>query len=91
MSKLTRQEVYNLIDGERTYQDSRWNDATTTSEGKHTPAEWLLYIEHYLMLARTKASTLPDPQSTVETMDIVRKIAAMTVAAMEQNGAPPRK
>lgn len=87
---MDRNQVYALIDGERAYQDSRWNSNTTASEGRHTASEWVLYMEHYLTLARTKASTLPEPQSTVETMDMLRKVVALGVAGMEQLGAPAR-
>ena len=86
----TRAEVYEALDGEREYQESRWNEDTTESDGKHVVAEWVLYMEHYLGLARTVLSTKPEPEATQEALHIVRKIAALGVACMEQNGAPKR-
>jgi hypothetical protein len=87
---MERQEVYALIDGERAYQDARWNETTTTSGGKHSPTEWLVFIEDYLLQARHIATRESEPQASVRVMDIMRKIGGMAVAAMEQNGAPPR-
>jgi hypothetical protein len=86
----TRQEVYAAIDSERDYQDMLWNDATTPSEGRHSPEEFLLFIEHYVGKAREAMSTKPDPQAKIEGLDIMRKIAGLAVACMEQNGAPMR-
>ncbi len=85
-----RNEVYTVIDGERDYQDSRWNVDTTTSEGIHTPTQWLVYIEDYLNEAKTFASRRPEQEANPLIMANLRKIAGMTVCAMEQNGAPAR-
>jgi len=90
MSRLTRAEVFALIDGERAYQDTRWGPQTTSSGGQHSPAEWLVYIQDYLTEAIHFASRIADPESAKFVMSNLRKIAAMSVAAMEQNGAPRR-
>lgn len=43
--KLSRSEVYNLLDGERAYQDIRWaNDQAERGTHLHNPTEWLLYM-----------------------------------------------
>ena len=86
---VNREEVYRAIDGERDYQATRWNADTTPSEGKHTPSEFLLYMEHYLMKCRELASTTPE--GNTEVLDFIRKVTALGVACMEQNGAPQRK
>jgi len=86
----SREEVYQAIDSERDYQDSRWNENTTTSGGYHSPAEWLVYMQDYLREAFSQASRHADPESRVMVMNTLRKITAMGVAAMEQNGAPFR-
>ena len=39
MAEATRQEVYEAIDSERDYQNSRWNENTTTSKNKHSLEE----------------------------------------------------
>lgn len=86
----SREEVYKIIDGERDYQNSRWNDNTTMSGGQHSPAEWLVYMQDYLTQAIHQASRYADPESREMVLGTIRKITAMGVACMEQNGAPPR-
>lgn len=91
MNKLSREEVYKLIDGERDYQDERWNANTTSSGGRHeNPEEWIMYMEDYLaeakhLLSRNNRDINP------KAMAIIRKVTAMGVAAMEQIGAPERE
>ena len=88
--KLKRPEVYKLIDGEREYQDSRWNASTTTSQGWHTPQEWLTFIQDYAGEALHIGCREADQVAYVKQLGILRKIAGMATAAMEQHGAPPR-
>ena len=87
---MKRDEVYKLIDGERDYQDQRWNRDTTRSAGLHTPEEWLMYMEDYINEAKhilsREATQTADPQA----MEIIRKVAAMCVCAMEQIETKPR-
>jgi hypothetical protein len=80
-----RSEVYAAIDSERDYQDRRWS-----AEKVHTPSEWLLYMQDYLSEAIHIASRQPTPQADPAVLEIIRKIAGMGVACMEQNGAPKR-
>jgi len=91
MMKATRIEVYAAIDGERDYQDSRWNHETTASEGIHSPGEFLVFMKDYLDEAFTKFSRQAEPKATEDVLDIIRKIAGMGVACMEQNGVVRRK
>lgn len=90
MTTATREEVYRAIDTERVYQDKRWNRDTTTSEGNHTVGEWVLYMQDYLEEARQQLTRMADPVSTQLALNTVRKITAMGVVCMEQNGAPTR-
>ena len=87
----TREEVYHILDGERDYQDRVWNESTTSTGGKHTVTEWLLFMQDYLDEARSYVSRHPEPQGSNQAAHTVRKIAAMGVACMEQNGAPRRE
>lgn len=86
--KSTRQEVYEAIDSERDYQIGKWKE---TGDGTiHSPEEWILLIEEYLdeakhLLARGSNQTTND-----NVMDIFRKVTAMGVACMEQQGIIPR-
>ena len=83
----TRQEVYGAIDGERIYQNSRWNPETTTSDGRHSLEEWYMYIEDYVNEAKHILSRLPRQEADPKALHIMRKVAAMAVCAMEQHGA----
>lgn len=87
---MERKEVYRLIDGERNYQDIKWHENTLEGRGLHTPHEWLVFLQSYITEAFHKASRNPKPRAETEAMDMIRKITAMGVCAMEQNGAPER-
>lgn len=91
MRTVTRSKVYEALDSERAYQDRKWNEDTTTSGGKHSLEEWLVYIEDYRLeaahIVTRNSRQVADPQ----VLEIIRKIGAMCVAAMEQHGAPHRK
>jgi hypothetical protein len=88
--RLTRPEVYKLIDGEREYQDKRWNSNTTTSQGWHSPQEWLTFIQDYTQEALHIGCREADQVAYNKQLAIIRKIAGMSVACMEQHGAPER-
>jgi len=88
--KLTRQHVYELIDGEREYQDKRWT-IETGARVVHSPEEWLVYIEDYVNEAKHIMSREAYGICEPKAMSIMRKIAAMAVCAMEQNGSTPRE
>ena len=82
---MKRNDVYSLIDGERDYQDIIWKD-----DKEHSPTEYLVYIGHYLQKANQLATTLPDKDVNESVMDVIRKIGAMCVAAMEAHETPSR-
>ncbi|RWB95634.1 MAG: hypothetical protein EOQ56_28205 [Mesorhizobium sp.] len=81
-----RSEVYQAIDAERAHQDRRWNKDTTTTEGKHSVAEFVLFMEDYIVQARSQLTRNGDPVASALALDTVRKIAALSVVCMEQNG-----
>lgn len=86
-----RSEVYEALDGERAYQDSRWNPETTTSEGRHEIESWITYMENYLLEAKNVLSRAPAQEGIPQAMHIIRKVTALGVACMEQHGAPRRE
>ena len=88
---MKRTDVYKLIDGEREYQDSRWNPTTTTSDGIHSVEEWMMFIEDYVSEAKHILSRESKQVADSKGMDIMRKVAAMSVCAMEQHETSPRK
>jgi len=87
---MERKEVYKLIDGEREYQEFRWNqnlrDGDVSDEQK-PPAEWLNYIKYHLERGEITNYQL----SKADTMEEIRKIAALAVRAMEIHGCPARQ
>lgn len=91
----TRAEVYSAIDTERSYQNARWGnslsgDREPTAEqpaGHRTVDEFALYIVGYAHKLLDNAATFAE---TKDKLDLVRKVAGLCVACMEQHGAPPR-
>jgi hypothetical protein len=92
VDKTSRADVYGAIDSERDYQDMRIERDGSTSAGEHyhTPEEYLLYMEHYMLEARRIASTTWGPAAKPAILDVLRKVTALGVACMEDNGAPRR-
>jgi len=88
---VPRSSVYAALDSERAYQDTRWNESTTTSEGKHTFEEWIVYMEDYLAEAKHILSRESTQSAYAKVQHIMRKVTAMGVACMEQQGAPRRE
>jgi hypothetical protein len=73
----TRKEIYAAIDGERNYQDERWPGH------RHSVTEFLVYINRYVLIGMEKMSKADNDN---EALPELRKIAALAVAAMEENG-----
>lgn len=84
MTPIPRDQIYAIIDGERDYQDSL--SASSETAGVHTVPEWVLYMEAYIADARQIAAHTWGSDATFKTLDVIRKVTAMGVACMEQNG-----
>lgn len=84
----TRVEVYEALDEERDYQDTL--SPTSSVDGQHTVPEWVLYMGDYIAQARQQCSRIWGPESDRLALDTIRKITAMGVACMEQNGVVHR-
>lgn len=82
--KVTREEVYKAIDGEREYQETRWERPAHA----HTNTEYLVYVQYYVNQALAAVSTQDGDGATFPAL---RKIAALAVAAMEENGVQFRE
>lgn len=81
---MDRQQVYQLVDGERTYQDS--GEARPKSDAETSVGEWLIYIRWHLDSAFNHVYQLEETQA----LESIRKIAALAVACMEYNNTPTR-
>jgi hypothetical protein len=98
MPKATRAQVYAAIDSERDYQDMRaqrdgstsWVNDEERGHMEHSHEEWLIYMDSYLREAKEKAARVWGKNAQAEVMEVVRKVTALGVAAMEACGAPQR-
>ncbi len=81
---MQREQVYKALDSERDYQDQRWGE--TQCGGKHSPTEYLVYMQDYINEAMHLVSRVEDPKGSEEAMNIIRKVTAMGVACAEQHG-----
>ena len=89
-----RSVVYDAIDSERDYQDrlaDTSNGIYGTSFGTHEIPAYLLFMQHYLDLAKARSSMDWSGECHPETLKIIRKIVALGVACMEEHGAFPRE
>lgn len=85
----TRNEAFNAIDFERAYQTMRWAESTALGH-VHTNVEFLVYIRDYVEEALHFASRHAEQDVLPFTQHSLRKIAALAVAAMEENGVARR-
>jgi len=87
--KVSRDEVYAAIDGERDYQDNTISNkfGHQRDEVCHPVAAEILMMEDYIARAR-KAWT--DEKGTGPALQMVRKVAGLAVRCMENHGAPKR-
>jgi len=78
------EKALEAIRKEREYQDRLWGNAA--SRGKHTVPEWILFMQNYLKEAEDVVCRKAAPLCDVDALHAIRKIAAMAVCCMEQNG-----
>ncbi len=91
MAKLSRREVYKLIDGERDYQDTKW-----PQDPSLPPSDELRVVRKLLALAddgwyTTQDSLVDGVKVNPADLDAARKIAGVCVRLMENYGAPKRE
>ncbi len=86
---MNRSEVYRLIDGERDYQDQmiKPDPSRTNVQGLHSVGEFLVMADTYL--DRAKRGWTEEAGDHVA-LDNIRKLAAICVTCMEQNGGVQR-
>ncbi len=87
----TRQNVYDAIDTERTYQDGKWpgwRDDVAGIPLQSVGAEILLAEEY---LARARAAWTHERAPEISTLHILRKAAGILVRCLERHGCPQRR
>lgn len=78
-----RYKVYEAINSERYYQDTRWEGL----DDVNSVADFLCYMKRYL----DQAMIVNDPTNTIASLHNIRKIVAIGVAAGEKFGMPKRE
>lgn len=86
---MERVDVYDRVNGERDYQDWRWEDGQREDrvlDKDKPPSEWLNYIKYHLEQGEISNYML----NKEDVMSEIRKIAALAVRAIEIHGCPER-
>ena len=81
-----REDVYAAINGERAFQNSRWPRGNSP---EFSLGEELVLLAEYASRAR-RAWTDEPVGEKLETLNAIRKLAAIAVRCMEKHGAPTR-
>lgn len=84
---LSRKDVFSIVDEERIFQDKM--RPSTHHEGNASVPAHLLLMQEYLQRAITSWTNYRG-MAVVEALDEIRKVAALAVRCMEQNGAVRR-
>ncbi len=87
---IERGKVYQAINSERDYQDRKWGNTLSggrPGNGDRSVDEFALYVAGYTNDLVEAAS---HSGNQLAKLDIIRKIAGLCVACMEQHGAPLR-
>lgn len=87
---MERPEIFELINGERDYQD-KLALARDWTEEERKPAQsvgdFLTLLDVYVQRAQVAYA---DKAGDIPALDVIRKIAGIAVYCMEEHGAPPR-
>lgn len=87
---MHRRDIYLAIDTERAYQDSK-GVITDGHAHHHDRVEcYILYMEDYMHEMRNIASRVWGETATMKTMEVMRKVITLGVAAAEIFGIPQR-
>jgi hypothetical protein len=87
--QVARLHIYAALDREREYQEEK--HGPTDHHGVHSVTEWLVYIEQYLNEAKKVVTYHSDPDARKRALCAIRKVTAMGLACMEQNGLVTRE
>jgi hypothetical protein len=89
---ITRQEVYAALDTELDYQLAMSVKAhgDPAEEGRKKLEQFVLYMDDYLRELKTQLSRTWGPDAYKLSLDTLRKVTAIGVAAMAVHGAPHR-
>jgi hypothetical protein len=87
---MERYKVYQILDGERDYQDEKWtehNELNGIPDSGKSISEWIDFIEYHINKAKTFVYYGEQQKALAE----MRKITTLGVKALEELGCPPRE
>jgi len=87
-TKTPRSKVYEVIDGERSYQENLPSNRSEDAKRTRMVSEYLTMLDHYVRHAQDAWTLRAGIEVPLQDM---RKIAALAVRCMEEWGAPPRE
>jgi hypothetical protein len=90
MSLPTREEVFQIINAEREYQERRWGFVSPSGKlvpVSHSVGDYIVLMDNYL--AEAKRAFAKNHGDTAA-LNELRKVVALGVACFEQNGLPDR-
>ena len=82
---MERSQVYKLIDSERDYQDNKWPDIINLPV--KGVSEFVVMLNHYITVLNAEWTTNAGDTAALE---VIRKIAGITVNCMEKHETKPR-
>lgn len=82
---MNREQVYEVINRERGYQDVKWGGKV--HDNHHEVEAWIVYMQAYLNKAINRVSTESGPHGG---LDELRKVVALGIACFEIHGVPER-
>jgi hypothetical protein len=77
------QEVFAAIEAERQYQEDTWGDL----DKRNNVGDFILYMQRYLK----EAAVANNPDQPEKSLDAIRKVVTIGVAAMERHGVVRRE
>jgi hypothetical protein len=89
IAREKRTAAFKAINTERNFQE-----ALKAQVGGHPPKSiecYVLYMDSYMEKLKQQLSFDWSPRCSERSLDILRKVAALAVACMEEHGAIPRK
>lgn len=87
---MERAKVYELIDGERDYQDKLGEVRDWTPEERNPAQSVGDFITLLATYVRRAQEAYADKPGNIPALDVVRKIAGIAVLCMENHETPPR-
>lgn len=89
--KMSRADVYNIIDSERIYQENVWPKGELRKGILGGVQLLRKYLDHDFSMHYAMEEDTPGLDVPEECLDDIRKMAAILVRIMENNSVPMRK